>query len=179
LADAEQVLAGLALAFSRVIDNSVISLENICRHLEMGSSPKRAAEEGGAEVNLAVLAATLVDVVDFYPVTFLPGLLGDLDFFRGRFRVVLCYGQGQANGTIGCLAVKGDEAPLPTFWVKALAMRALWSEGAASVNDQFPTSPPAIPDSRRRGGRVIGGVARHPGHPRWSGLQTTSYSRVG
>ncbi len=61
------ILGGLALAFSRVIDNSVISLENIYRHLEMGSSPAVAAEQGGAEVNLAVLAATLVDVVDFFP----------------------------------------------------------------------------------------------------------------
>jgi multidrug efflux pump subunit AcrB len=68
------ILGGLALAFSRVIDNSVISLENIYRHLEMGSSPPVAAEQGGAEVNLAVLAATLVDVVDFFPVTFLYGV---------------------------------------------------------------------------------------------------------
>ena len=68
------ILGGLALAFSRVIDNSVISLENIYRHLEMGSSPAVAAEEGGAEVSLAVLAATLVDVVDFFPVTFLFGV---------------------------------------------------------------------------------------------------------
>jgi len=68
------ILGGLALAFSRVIDNSVISLENIYRHLEMGSPPAVAAERGGAEVNLAVLAATLVDVVDFFPVTFLYGV---------------------------------------------------------------------------------------------------------
>ncbi|HUI80177.1 MAG TPA: efflux RND transporter permease subunit [Bryobacteraceae bacterium] len=68
------ILGGLALAFSRVIDNSVISLENIYRHLEMGSPPAMAAEQGGAEVNLAVLAATLVDVVDFFPVTFLYGV---------------------------------------------------------------------------------------------------------
>src|SRR6202050_4306545 len=68
------ILGGLALAFSRVIDNSVISLENIYRHLEMGSSPEVAAEQGGAEVNLAVLAATLVDVVDFFPVTLLIGV---------------------------------------------------------------------------------------------------------
>jgi hydrophobic/amphiphilic exporter-1 (mainly G- bacteria), HAE1 family len=68
------ILGGLALAFSRVIDNSVISLENIYRHLEMGASPAIAAEEGGREVNLAVLAATLVDVVDFLPVTFLAGV---------------------------------------------------------------------------------------------------------
>jgi multidrug efflux pump subunit AcrB len=68
------ILSGLALALSRVIDNSVISLENIYRHLEMGSSPAVAAEQGGAEVSLAVLAATLVDVVDFFPVTFLYGV---------------------------------------------------------------------------------------------------------
>ncbi|MGO9258842.1 MAG: efflux RND transporter permease subunit [Bryobacteraceae bacterium] len=68
------ILGGLALAFSRVIDNSVISLENIYRHLEMGSAPAVAAEVGGAEVNLAILAATLVDVVDFFPVTLLYGV---------------------------------------------------------------------------------------------------------
>ena len=68
------ILGGIALAFSRVIDNSVISLENIYRHLEMGSLPKIAAEIGGSEVVLAVLAATLVDVVDFFPVTFLYGV---------------------------------------------------------------------------------------------------------
>ncbi len=68
------ILGGMALAFSRVIDNSVISLENIYRHLEMGAAPMIAAEVGGAEVNLAVLAATLVDVVDFFPVVFLYGV---------------------------------------------------------------------------------------------------------
>jgi multidrug efflux pump subunit AcrB len=68
------ILGGLALAFSRVIDNSVISLENIYRHLELGAPPREAAEKGGREVNLAVLAATLVDVVDFLPVTFLYGV---------------------------------------------------------------------------------------------------------
>ncbi len=68
------ILGGMALAFSRVIDNSVISLENIYRHLEMGAAPMIAAEVGGQEVSLAVLAATLVDVVDFFPVIFLYGV---------------------------------------------------------------------------------------------------------
>jgi multidrug efflux pump subunit AcrB len=68
------ILSGLALAFSRVIDNSVVSLENIYRHLELGSPPAVAAEQGGAEVSLAVLAATLVGIVDFFPVTLLAGL---------------------------------------------------------------------------------------------------------
>jgi len=68
------ILGGLALAFSRIIDNSVISLENIYRHLEMGASPVAAAEIGGREVSLAVLAATLTTVVVFFPVTFLYGV---------------------------------------------------------------------------------------------------------
>ncbi len=68
------ILGGMALAFSRVIDNSVISLENIYRHLELGEPPMMAAETGGSEVTLAVLAATLVGVVAFFPVTFLFGV---------------------------------------------------------------------------------------------------------
>ena len=68
------ILGGLALSFSRVIDNSVISLENIFRHLETGAAPAAAAEEGGREVNLAVLAATLSAVVVFLPVTLLFGV---------------------------------------------------------------------------------------------------------
>ena len=53
------ILGGLALAFSRLIDNSVVVLENIFRHLEMGEPPEVAAERGGQEVALPVLAATL------------------------------------------------------------------------------------------------------------------------
>lgn len=68
------ILGGLALAFSRIIDNSVISLENIYRHLEHGAAPIAAAEAGGSEVSLAVLAATLTTVVVFFPVTFLFGV---------------------------------------------------------------------------------------------------------
>ena len=68
------VLGGLALAFSRLIDNSVVVLENIFRHLEMGEPPEVAAEKGGAEVALPVLAATLTTVVVFFPVTFLYGV---------------------------------------------------------------------------------------------------------
>ncbi len=68
------ILGGLALAFSRVIDNSVISLENIYRHLELGATPEMAAEQGGSEVSMAVLAATLTTVVVFFPVTFLYGV---------------------------------------------------------------------------------------------------------
>jgi hydrophobic/amphiphilic exporter-1 (mainly G- bacteria), HAE1 family len=68
------VLSGLALAFSRLIDNSVVVLENIFRHLEHGSSPALASEHGANEVGIAVLAITLVTVVVFFPVTLLCGV---------------------------------------------------------------------------------------------------------
>jgi multidrug efflux pump subunit AcrB len=68
------VLGGLALAFSRLIDNSVVVLENIHRHLEMGDPPAVAAEKGGQEVALPVLAATLTTIVVFFPVTLLFGV---------------------------------------------------------------------------------------------------------
>jgi len=68
------VLGGLALAFSRLIDNSVIVLENIFSHLERGEDSQTAAEKGGKEVALAVLAATLTTAIVFFPVVFLYGV---------------------------------------------------------------------------------------------------------
>jgi multidrug efflux pump subunit AcrB len=68
------VLGGLALAFSRLIDNSVVVLENIHRRMELGDPPSVAAEKGGQEVSLPVLAATLTTMVVFFPVTLLFGV---------------------------------------------------------------------------------------------------------
>ncbi len=68
------ILGGLALVFSRLIDNSVVVLENIFRHLELGETPRVAADKGGREVALPVLAATLTTAVVFFPVTMLAGV---------------------------------------------------------------------------------------------------------
>ncbi len=68
------VLGGLALAFSRLIDNSVVVLENIFRHLERGETVEEAAEKGGQEVALPVLAATFTTAIVFFPVVFLYGV---------------------------------------------------------------------------------------------------------
>src|SRR6202166_4380306 len=68
------VLGGLALAFSRLIDNSVVVLENIFRHLELGETPEVAAEKGGREVAMPVLAATFTTAIVFFPVVFLYGV---------------------------------------------------------------------------------------------------------
>jgi multidrug efflux pump subunit AcrB len=68
------ILGGLALAFSRLIDDSVVVLENIFRYMEMGFPPREAAEKGGMEVSLAVLAATSTTSIVFFPISFLSGI---------------------------------------------------------------------------------------------------------
>ncbi len=68
------LLGGLALAFSRLIDDSVVVLENIFRFMENGAPPLEAAEKGGMEVALAVLAATSTTSIVFFPVTFFYGV---------------------------------------------------------------------------------------------------------
>ncbi|MGA9673526.1 MAG: efflux RND transporter permease subunit [Terracidiphilus sp.] len=68
------LLGGLALVFSRLIDNGVIVLENIFRHMEMGELPTVAADKGGTEVSMAVLAATFTTSIVFFPVTFFSGV---------------------------------------------------------------------------------------------------------
>lgn len=67
------IIGGLALVFSRLIDNSVVVIENIFRRMELGEPPAVAAEKGGHEVAMPVLAATLTTGIVFFPVIFLYG----------------------------------------------------------------------------------------------------------
>ncbi|MBX3027020.1 efflux RND transporter permease subunit [bacterium] len=67
-------LGGFALAIGRLVDDSVVVLENISRHLAAGKSPSAAARDGAEEVALPVLASTLTTVIVFFPVMFLFGV---------------------------------------------------------------------------------------------------------
>ncbi len=71
-------LGGLALAFSRLIDDSVVVLENIFRHLDMGKDPVEATRDGANEVALPVLASTVTTASVFFPGGFLYGVSKDL-----------------------------------------------------------------------------------------------------
>lgn len=70
----------LALCIGILVDDSIVVLENIDRHLKMGQEPKRAAIDGRREIGMAAIAITLCDVVVFAPVAFLSDLVGQ--FFR-------------------------------------------------------------------------------------------------
>jgi len=71
-------LAGLTFAVGRLVDDSIVVLENIYRHKEMGKSAMQAALDGAKEVWLAVLASTATTVAVFVPVLFIKEEAGQL-----------------------------------------------------------------------------------------------------
>lgn len=71
-------LAGMAFAVGMVVDNSIVSLENIYRHRQMGKSRAQAAFDGANEVWGAVLASTLTTIAVFLPVVFIQEEAGQL-----------------------------------------------------------------------------------------------------
>lgn len=70
-------LSGLALGVGMIVDNSVVVLENIFRHMEMGEDRKTAAKNGATEVSMAITASTLTSIIVFVPLIFAQGLAGE------------------------------------------------------------------------------------------------------
>jgi HAE1 family hydrophobic/amphiphilic exporter-1 len=93
-------LAGMAFAIGMVIDNAIVILENIFRHLEMGKAPGRAAYDGTREVWGAILAATLTNIIVFIPILLIEEEAGQL--FRD---ISLAIVATAALSLVVCLAV--------------------------------------------------------------------------
>jgi len=73
-------LMGMSLCIGVLVDDSIVVLENIHRHMKMGKEAPRAAEDGRTEIGMAAIAITLCDVVVFMPIAFMNGMTGQ--FFR-------------------------------------------------------------------------------------------------
>jgi HAE1 family hydrophobic/amphiphilic exporter-1 len=71
-------LGGLAVAVGRVVDDSIVVLESIYRHVQRGVDQRKAALEGTKEVALAITASTLTTVAVFLPLAFVSGLIGEI-----------------------------------------------------------------------------------------------------
>ncbi|MBM3278964.1 MAG: efflux RND transporter permease subunit [Candidatus Handelsmanbacteria bacterium] len=71
-------LLALVLAIGLVVDDAIVVLENIYRHMEMGKSRRQAALDGSSEIGFAVIATTLALVAVFVPLAFLTGSVGRL-----------------------------------------------------------------------------------------------------
>lgn len=71
-------LLAMSLVIGILVDDSIVVLENIYRHLQMGKSSRLAALDGRNEIGFTALAITLVDVVVFSPVVFIEGTISDI-----------------------------------------------------------------------------------------------------
>ncbi len=71
-------LGGLALGAGMLVDNAIVVIENIYRHLESGEDARTASSRGASEVGVAILASTLTTVAVFLPIVYLQGLAGKL-----------------------------------------------------------------------------------------------------
>ena len=69
-------LLGITLVTGILVDDAIVEIENIVRHMRMGKSPYRAALEAADEIGLAVIAITLTIVAIFAPVSFMGGIAG-------------------------------------------------------------------------------------------------------
>jgi hydrophobic/amphiphilic exporter-1 (mainly G- bacteria), HAE1 family len=73
-------MLGLALVIGILVDDAIVEIENIVRHLKMGKPPLQAAIEAAEEIGMAVIATTMSIVVVFVPVAFMGGIPGQ--FFK-------------------------------------------------------------------------------------------------
>ncbi|MCQ2228233.1 MAG: efflux RND transporter permease subunit [Bacteroidales bacterium] len=69
-------LMSLSIAIGMVVDDAIVVLENITKHVERGSRPKEAAKYGTNEVWTSVIVTTLVTIAVFFPLTLIPGIMG-------------------------------------------------------------------------------------------------------
>ncbi|MCB0213534.1 MAG: efflux RND transporter permease subunit, partial [Anaerolineae bacterium] len=104
-------LIALTLVIAIVVDDSIVVLENVERHLHLGKSPIQAAIDGRGEIGTAAITITLVIVVVYLPVAFMSGVVGQ--FFRE-------YGITVAVATLLSLLVSFTLTPmLAAYWLKS------------------------------------------------------------
>src|SRR6185369_12406403 len=71
-------LMALTLSVGFVVDDAIVVLENIVRHMELGKTPREAAIDGSREIGFTIISMTLSLVAVFVPVLFMGGVIGRL-----------------------------------------------------------------------------------------------------
>ena len=106
----QMTLLALSLSVGILVDDSIVVLESITRHLKMGKTPEQAAIDGRSEIGFADVTTTLVDVVVFVPIGFMGGIVGS--FFKQ-------FGLTIATATLFSLIVSFSITPmLAARWYK-------------------------------------------------------------
>ncbi|MGA0559615.1 efflux RND transporter permease subunit [Larkinella sp. VNQ87] len=113
-------LMALSLVVGILVDDSIVVLENINRHLEMGKDKRTAALDGRSEIGFTALAITLVDVVVFVPLAMTGGLIGNI---LREFALVVVF------STLMSLLVSFTLTPLLASRfgkIEVLSQKSLW-----------------------------------------------------
>jgi multidrug efflux pump subunit AcrB len=129
-------LLALAMIVGSIVDDAIVDVENISRHLEQGEPPKQAAIAATNEIGLTVTAATLTVVAVFLPVGLMAGVLGQ--FFK-PFGITI-----SAAMIISLLVARTLSPLLAAYWLKPLSAKE--------------TKPPAWVE---RSQRWVAGINRH------------------
>jgi len=82
------VLFGLIMALGMLVDNAIVVVENIYRHIELGLSPKDAARIGVGEVAVPVITSTMTTLAVFFPLLFMPGIMGDFMSYMPKILII-------------------------------------------------------------------------------------------
>lgn len=138
-------LGGLALGVGMLVDNSIVVLENIFRHRQLGADAEEAARRGTDEVALAVSAATLTTIAVFLPIAYVHGVAGEL--FSPQAWTV-------AFALLASLLVSLTVLPMLAarflrfgdFTRRVVASPPRQPAGAATVEDPAAGSPSTRPD---------------------------------
>lgn len=83
------VLFSLILAVGMLVDNAIVVVENVYRHLEMGKTPYQASIDGTNEVAIAVAASTATTVAAFFPLVFWGGIMGEFMGFLPKTVIIV------------------------------------------------------------------------------------------
>lgn len=85
----QMVLFSLILALGMLVDNGIVIVENIFRHASMGKSRIEAAIDGTKEVSGAIIASTMTTCLVFFPILFMPGIMGDYMSFIPKTVIIV------------------------------------------------------------------------------------------
>ena len=155
-------LMALGITVGILVTNTIVVLESIYRHLDMGKSPKEAAEVGTTEVAIAVAASALTNVVVFTPIAFMQGIIGQffLSFgvtvvFASLFSVLFSFTLAPMLAARVLRThetqIEETEGMLSGFW------RA-FDRGYAAIQEDYRRALEWVLRRKRNGWLVIGGT---------------------
>lgn len=151
-------LGALTIAIGRVVDDSIVVIENINRHLSYGEERVKAVLSGVKEVALAITSSTLATVAVFLPIALVSGLVGEL-FRPFAFTVAIAL--------LASLLVSLTIVPVLAYWFLRMPKRLLAAQAADPVG--FEVNQREIEEQREKKSLlqrgyipILNGTKNHP-----------------